>query len=63
MVPRDRVVFARHGVAGALGIGRHATGCVFGIHPAADGPLSVDVTFDGHGNPVGYIADLFRPMA
>lgn len=53
-------MFARLDVAEALGIWRHATGRVVGIHPAADGPLSVDVAFDGHGLLVRYIADLFR---
>jgi hypothetical protein len=60
MAPGDQVVFARLDVAEALGIWRHATGRVVDIHPAADGPLSVDVAFDGHGLLVRYIADLFR---
>lgn len=63
MAPGDQVVFARLDVAEALGIWRHATGRVVGIHPAADCPLAVDVAFDGHGLLVSYIADLFRLVA
>lgn len=56
-------MFARLDVAEALGIWRHATGRVVGIHPVPGGPLSVDVAFDGHGILVSYIADLFRLVA
>lgn len=60
MAPGDQVMFARLDVADALGIWRHATGRVVEIHPSIDGPLSVDVAFDGYGVLVSYVADLFR---
>lgn len=63
MAPGDQVVFARLDVAEALEIWRHATGRVVGIHPTADGPLSVDVAFDGYGVLVSYIAALFTRVA
>ena len=60
MAPGDQVVFARLDVAEVLGIWRHATGRVGGVHPGPDGIEAVDVDFDGHGRLVRYIAALFR---
>ena len=59
----DQVVFARLDVADSLGIWRHAMGRIVEIHPAIDGPLSVDVAFDGYGILVSYIAALFTRVA
>lgn len=63
MAQGDQVVFARLDLAEALGIWRHATGRIVGIHRGRDAPLSVDVEFDGHGILVGYIAALFKRVA
>jgi hypothetical protein len=63
MTQGDQVVFARLDVAEALGIWRHATGRVVGIHPVRGEALAVDVEFAGHGILVGYIASLFTRIA
>ncbi|KQO56733.1 hypothetical protein ASG60_13325 [Methylobacterium sp. Leaf469] len=63
MTQGDQVVFARLDVAEALGIWRHATGRVIGIHPAPGEALAVDVEFAGHGVLVGYSASLFTRIA
>lgn len=56
-------MFARLDVAEALGIWRHATGEVIGIHEAADGLLALDVQFDGHELLRGYVSALFQRVA
>lgn len=63
MAQGDQVIFARLDVAEALGIWRHATGRIVGIHPTPGSPLAVDVAFDGHELLVGYIAALFTRVA
>ncbi|SFG85250.1 hypothetical protein [Methylobacterium gossipiicola] len=63
MAHGDQVVFARLDVAEALGIWRHATGRVVGIHPARGDDVAVDVEFAGHRILIGYIASLFTRVA
>lgn len=60
MKPGDQVMFARLDLAETLGIWRHATGRVVGIHPAPGHAATVDVKFEGHETLQEYLPAVFR---